>query len=154
MGPGVGDGLPPGPHRQTVRGQFEPPQKARVQGVPHPRHSCPFETNLFFRTPANCALLCCFYGRTEYRNEELGMWDEQFEEALRRHLPFLAPDEPLEPDTSMRELGLDSLGTVELLAHLESSYNTRFQDDALSLESFATPAVLWETLRVMTEPTA
>ncbi|KOT95438.1 MULTISPECIES: acyl carrier protein [Streptomyces] len=82
------------------------------------------------------------------------MWDEQFEEALRRHLPFLAPDEPLEPDTSLRELGLDSLGTVELLAHLESSYDTRFQDDALSLESFATPAVLWETLRVMTEPAA
>ncbi len=45
MSPGVGDGLPPGLHRKTVRGQFEPPQKTRMQGVPHPRHSCPFEMN-------------------------------------------------------------------------------------------------------------
>jgi len=74
------------------------------------------------------------------------MWDDQFEKIIRVHLPFLAPDEQLATDSDLRDLGLDSLGTVELLASLERGYDVRFVDQMLSLESFATPAVLWNTL--------
>ncbi len=74
------------------------------------------------------------------------MWDEKFEEALRRFLPFLPPGEELANATSLRELGLDSLGTVELLSTLESAYDIRFLDDALTLATFETPAVLWQTV--------
>jgi acyl carrier protein len=74
------------------------------------------------------------------------MWDNQFEQIIRPHLPFLAPDEPLTAEDNLRDLGLDSLGTVELLASLERAYDVRFVDQMLSLESFATPAVLWNTL--------
>jgi acyl carrier protein len=77
------------------------------------------------------------------------MWDEQFVTILRQHLPFMADDEQLTPDTSLRDLGLDSLGTVELLAALESAYDVRFVDDDLSMETFATPAVLWAALTRM-----
>lgn len=73
-------------------------------------------------------------------------WDQQFEETLREYLPFLPADEPLTADTSLRDNGLDSLGTVELLGTLESQYNVQFTDDALSLETFATPAVLWAAI--------
>lgn len=73
------------------------------------------------------------------------MWDD-FEQTVRRFLPYLPADEPLDPDTALRDLGLDSLATVELLAALEQRFQVRFRDDALSLENFRTPAVLWETL--------
>lgn len=73
-------------------------------------------------------------------------WDEKFEELLRDYLPFLDAEEPLEADTDLRDSGLDSLGAVELLGSLESTYDVRFVDEALSLDTFATPAVLWDTV--------
>ncbi|MEU0603067.1 acyl carrier protein [Streptomyces sp. NPDC006393] len=73
-------------------------------------------------------------------------WDKKFEELLREYLPFLGADEPLEADTDLRVSGLDSLGAVELLGSLESAYGIRFVDEALSLDTFATPAVLWDTV--------
>ncbi|GHF79057.1 acyl carrier protein [Streptomyces filamentosus] len=77
------------------------------------------------------------------------MWDETFETTLRGFLPFLGEDEELTPDTPLRDVGLDSLGTVELLAALERAYDVHFQDDALSLETFRTPAVLWAALSAL-----
>ncbi|CAL9320230.1 MULTISPECIES: acyl carrier protein [Streptomycetaceae] len=74
------------------------------------------------------------------------MWDEKFEAIVRRHLPFLGHDEELTPDTALRDLGLDSLATVELLSDLESAYGLRFVDEALTLATFATPERLWLTL--------
>ncbi|MFF4102634.1 phosphopantetheine-binding protein [Streptomyces sp. NPDC001903] len=74
-------------------------------------------------------------------------WDNNFEELLREYLPFLSADEPLEADTDLRAVGLDSLGVVELLGSLEGTYDVRFVDEALSLETFATPAVLWEQIQ-------
>ncbi|MFD5424733.1 acyl carrier protein [Streptomyces sp. NPDC127084] len=74
------------------------------------------------------------------------MWDEKFETIVRRHLPFLGQDEELSADTALRDLGLDSLATVELLSDLERAYDLRFVDDALTLETFATPERLWLTL--------
>lgn len=79
-------------------------------------------------------------------------WDQRFEELLRPFLPFLSADEPLERDSELRELGLDSMGTVELLAALEGAYGVRFREDALELGNFANPGVLWHTLTRMTEP--
>jgi acyl carrier protein len=80
------------------------------------------------------------------------MWDQRFEETLRRFLPFLPADERLAEDTNLRDFGLDSLGMVELLAQLESGYDVRFTNEALTMETFATPAVLWRTLTRILEP--
>jgi acyl carrier protein len=80
------------------------------------------------------------------------MWDTQFEELLRRQLPFLPADEALAPNESLREYGLDSLGVVELLSALEAAYQIRFSDDALALETFATPTVLWKALSAASSP--
>jgi acyl carrier protein len=74
------------------------------------------------------------------------MWDQQFEDLLRQFLPFLGADEVLEADSTLRDLGLDSLGTVELLGSLEDRYDVRFLDEALNAETFATPASLWDIL--------
>ncbi|MEV0598844.1 phosphopantetheine-binding protein [Streptomyces sp. NPDC050315] len=73
-------------------------------------------------------------------------WDDQFEELVRGFLPFLDTAEPLTEDMNMRDAGLDSLGTVELLGALEDLYQVRFVDDALTMDTFATPGVLWKTV--------
>ncbi|MEU8251679.1 acyl carrier protein [Nonomuraea sp. NPDC048916] len=74
------------------------------------------------------------------------MWDGRFEGLLRQHLPFLPTGAEIAPDLSLRDFGLDSIGTVELLAVLEDAYQVRFTNESLRLEHFATPGVLWETL--------
>lgn len=81
------------------------------------------------------------------------MWDEQFEVLLREYLPFLSGDEELLPDLDLRGFGLDSLGVVDLLVSLESAYSVRVTDDALSMDTFTTPAVLWNTLSRIQEAT-
>lgn len=82
------------------------------------------------------------------------MWDEKFEDIVRRHLPFLGADEELAGDAPLRDLGLDSLGAVELLSALEHAYDLRFHEDALTLETFATPDRLWLSLRGPAAPAA
>ncbi|WP_409240291.1 acyl carrier protein [Streptomyces sp. PA5.6] len=79
------------------------------------------------------------------------MWDERFEDLLRQYLPFLAEDEELTENAGLRDLGMDSLGTVELLSALENMYDLRFEDDALTMASFETPGILWKTLTQMRE---
>ncbi|MER6121013.1 acyl carrier protein [Streptomyces sp. A0642] len=75
------------------------------------------------------------------------MWDEQFDILLRKQLSFLPPDEAITGDMRLRDFGLDSLGMIELLAGLESAYDVHFRDEALSLEIFETPDVLWNALQ-------
>ncbi len=77
------------------------------------------------------------------------MWDDQFEELLRKHLSYLSADEPLRPDTRLFDFGLDSIGVAELLSLLERTYEVRFLDDALSMQTFATPDTLWTMLSKM-----
>jgi nodulation protein F len=74
------------------------------------------------------------------------MWNEKFEVLLRAHLPFLPDDQELRPELDLREFGLDSMGVVDLLVSLESEYCIRLTDDILSMDTFATPGVLWATL--------
>ena len=82
------------------------------------------------------------------------MWDQQFDEILRQYLPFLSAEEKLEANTGLRDLGLDSMGIVEMLATLEDAYGVRFLDEALTVETFATPGVLWATLSEMSAQAA
>lgn len=74
------------------------------------------------------------------------MWNKQFEVLLRSHLPFLPDNEELRPELDLREFGLDSMGVVDLLVSLESQYCVRLTDDILSMDTFATPGVLWAAL--------
>ena len=79
------------------------------------------------------------------------MWDQQFEEMLRGKLPFLTSGEPLPADANLRDRGLDSVGIIELLSMLESTYRVRFTNDLLRLETFTTPAALWSSITTLRE---
>jgi acyl carrier protein len=80
------------------------------------------------------------------------MWDDRFEELVSSFLPFLPSNQRLTADTDLRDLGLDSMGAVELLSAVENLYDVRFVDEALTLETFATPGVLWGELSKLLEP--
>ncbi|MET4926695.1 acyl carrier protein [Streptomyces sp. PSRA5] len=77
------------------------------------------------------------------------MWDESFEQLLRKQIPLLEPDEELTAELSLRDFGLDSMGMVSLLSSVEDTYGVRFVDDALNMDNFATPGTLWKTLDAM-----
>ncbi|MFD3523642.1 acyl carrier protein [Streptomyces sp. NPDC058653] len=77
------------------------------------------------------------------------MWDESFEQLLRKQIPLLEPDEELTAELSLRDFGLDSMGMVSLLSSVEDTYGVRFVDDALNMDNFATPGTLWKTLEAM-----
>ncbi|MEU6665894.1 phosphopantetheine-binding protein [Streptomyces sp. NPDC046727] len=82
------------------------------------------------------------------------MWDDRFEQILRPLLPFLPPQEELTPESDLKDLGLDSLGTVQLLGMLEDAYQVRFRDSALTMDTFRTAGVLWDTVRSMLQSAA
>lgn len=66
-----------------------------------------------------------------------------FESILLRHLRFAPIGQPLEPDAPLRELGLDSMQSVELLFDLEDHYQIALDEDALNAATFATPDSLY-----------
>ncbi|MEV0729719.1 MULTISPECIES: phosphopantetheine-binding protein [Polymorphospora] len=70
-------------------------------------------------------------------------WDDTFITVLRKHLKLLAADDPLAPDASLVELGLDSLEMVGLLIDLESVYGISFPDSEMNFETFASAERLW-----------
>ncbi|KAB1145063.1 acyl carrier protein [Streptomyces luteolifulvus] len=80
------------------------------------------------------------------------MLDAKFDAILRRYLPFISAADVIAEDTSLRDYGLDSMATVELMSDLESEYRIRFVDDLLSLETFATPGRIWASISQMTAP--
>ncbi len=77
------------------------------------------------------------------------MWDDTFEQLLRKHLSLMEPEDEFTAEMSLRDFGLDSMGMVALMSSLEEAYGVRFVDDALQVENFATPQTLWNTLAAM-----
>ncbi|GAB2640068.1 phosphopantetheine-binding protein [Nocardia goodfellowii] len=73
-------------------------------------------------------------------------WSEPFESKLRAYLPLLSADKELTSDLSLADHGLDSLATVSLLLDLEDAFAVMIPDHLLSVDTFATPAGLWEVI--------
>lgn len=71
------------------------------------------------------------------------MLDPDFVSLLRPHLKYLDAADELQPERQLKDLGLDSASSVELLFDLEDRYNTTLPDDELTEETFATPQTLW-----------
>ena len=57
---------------------------------------------------------------------------------LRGHLRFLGEGDPLDPDASLAELGLDSLGVIDLLVEIEEAFEVTLPDELITAESFST----------------
>ncbi|WP_406445490.1 phosphopantetheine-binding protein [Streptomyces sp. NBC_01613] len=72
--------------------------------------------------------------------------DPGFEQLLCSVLPRLAGAGPLDPALDLKEAGLDSMATIELLVRLEDTYDVEFPEETLTAATFATPAALWGVL--------
>jgi acyl carrier protein len=46
----------------------------------------------------------------------------------------------------LKELGLDSMGSIELLLELEEAFNISFPDELLTEDTFSSASKLWESI--------
>jgi acyl carrier protein len=76
-----------------------------------------------------------------------------YESILRRNLPYVG-DKQLVENSVLADLGLDSLGTVRLLAELEEVFALELPDAALDDSTFTTVQTLWQAFRDSAVPAA
>jgi acyl carrier protein len=74
-------------------------------------------------------------------------WPSGFEKIIRQRLPAIPLDDPVPPDQSLFELGLDSVGAVTLLTELEDHFNIQFDDHLLDLDLFSGVSYLWQAVQ-------
>lgn len=73
-------------------------------------------------------------------------WQPTFETLVRANAPLLPASKILDADIPLRDLGIDSMGTVQLLVEVETEFGVAFPDELLTPETFETPASLWRAL--------
>ena len=68
--------------------------------------------------------------------------------------PFLkyAGSAPITAESSLRELGLDSMRAIELLFAIEDTYQVAMPDELLNDETFATAGSLWAAIESLLPP--
>ncbi|MER5296470.1 acyl carrier protein [Streptomyces pharetrae] len=71
--------------------------------------------------------------------------DERYVNLLRSALPLLG-DQPLTADTPLRDYGLDSMQSVDLLFGIEDEFGISLPDEALNEHTFATAGSLWREI--------
>ena len=71
--------------------------------------------------------------------------DERFTALLTRFLPARG-DRELTPETPLRDLGLDSMQSIELLFAIEDEFGVSLPDDDLTDTTFATAGNLWRAV--------
>lgn len=81
-------------------------------------------------------------------------WDEKFEQLLREALPLLPAGVGLRENTCLKDHGMDSMASIDLLLKLEEHYQVAFPDEALTSATFATPGALWSLLTGLRDATA
>ncbi|MFI6743405.1 acyl carrier protein [Nonomuraea sp. NPDC050451] len=73
-------------------------------------------------------------------------WPALFEKTLRTYLTPLPSGEPISPDLSLTDHGVDSMAAVSLLLDLEQAFGVTVPDYMLTENMFATPAGLWTVI--------
>ncbi|MGI8667313.1 MAG: acyl carrier protein [Jatrophihabitans sp.] len=71
--------------------------------------------------------------------------DEDFVTLLRSHLKY-AGESPIADESNLRDLGLDSMRSIELLFAVEDAYGVVLPDEHLTDTTFDTPQRLWTVL--------
>ncbi|MFJ9107915.1 phosphopantetheine-binding protein [Streptomyces sp. NPDC102283] len=77
--------------------------------------------------------------------------DTRFTELLAPFLAYLHGQE-LDQDSDLRELGLDSMQSIELLFAIEDTFGIALADDDLNDATFATAGSLWSAIEAARNP--
>ena len=67
---------------------------------------------------------------------------DRFEQVLRKHLRLVAADEPIPLETKLVSIGLDSIGTINLLLDIEEAFTVSLPGSMLTPQTFETRATL------------
>ncbi len=78
--------------------------------------------------------------------------NDEFLSLLRPFLRY-AGDRPIRAETPLRDLGLDSMRTIELLFAIEETYEVIVPDGMLTDATFETTGSLWAALEQLCAPT-
>ncbi|GLZ39688.1 acyl carrier protein [Actinokineospora sp. NBRC 105648] len=71
--------------------------------------------------------------------------DDRFTELLAANLPLLG-DGQLTEDTRLRDIGLDSMGALDLLFGIEDTFAVSLSDEDLNDTTFGTAGSLWQAI--------
>lgn len=71
--------------------------------------------------------------------------EQEFVDVLCAHLPRTGGAE-LSPSSDLREFGLDSMRSIELLFAVEDTFGVVLPDDRLTDDTFRTPGALWSAI--------
>lgn len=71
--------------------------------------------------------------------------DERFSELLTSFLPLLG-DRPLSEDARLRDLGLNSMQSIDLLFGIEDVFEISLPDEDLNDTTFETAGSLWKAV--------
>jgi diaminopimelate decarboxylase len=74
------------------------------------------------------------------------MWTDEFEKVVREHCRFADSGSPLDPETPLALLGVDSIEIVTLIVDLEDAFGGQLPEDMLTPETFSTLGALWAAL--------
>ncbi|HEU4962900.1 MAG TPA: phosphopantetheine-binding protein [Bacilli bacterium] len=74
------------------------------------------------------------------------MLNTGFEALLRPHLKYLKSSQELEATGTLKEYGLDSMASINLLLDIEDTYGVVMPDKYLTEETFSTAESLWDTI--------
>jgi acyl carrier protein len=77
--------------------------------------------------------------------------DASFLAAVSDKAKHLPPGEPIDVDTALSSLGVDSMAAVNLLLELEELFDIVMPDDLLTEETFATARTLWAAITSVRE---
>jgi acyl carrier protein len=72
---------------------------------------------------------------------------ERLQALVRAGLPDTAAEVRLDPESNLIELGLDSLGMLNLIMAIEQEFDVVLPDDALTIDVFRTMGSVWGLLK-------
>lgn len=82
------------------------------------------------------------------------MNEDKFLTMLRRHLRYLPSGHSLGMSDNLKQLGLDSFATIDLLLDIEDNYGVSLSDRILMEGTFSTPQALWGVVQGLVAPHA
>jgi acyl carrier protein len=74
------------------------------------------------------------------------MIDEKLLTIIKGHLNGVDTNDMTDFNKDLKDMGLDSLGSINLLLDIEETYDIVIPDEYLTDESFATISSLWELI--------
>ena len=79
-------------------------------------------------------------------------WPEEFEQIIRRHCRFADPAQPIDPDTSLTLLGMESFQLLNMIVDIEDTFAVLVPDTMLTGDQFATAGSVWDSVRLLFAP--